>query len=311
MHPNHVCDGIFQCPYQDDELLCDLDPCSDVCRCQGYAFVCKGSFNTSLFPHIRLLNISHTYYQLSHLSNVKKLIFLKCSNCSISNFLNLPWLPNLLYLDLDNNLMSAVNVSHLFQLPNLLELTLSNNPLHAIFSIRDSDFKSKLLSLDFSNTHLDYFDSRNIQNLLNLRLLNLSNTKIHTISDHGLKCCPMIQKLDLKGSQLEIYPSTLIRNLKSLETLYSNDYKLCCKKVLPLHFNPQNCFAKQSPLDSCDDLLKSIPLRVSLWFFALLAVFGNVVSFISRVALTSKSLGSFAIFVTNLCLADFFMGAYT
>ncbi|XP_025099213.1 relaxin receptor 2-like [Pomacea canaliculata] len=47
LHPSHVCDGVFQCPQQDDERFCHLTCPVDSCTCQGHAFVCSTVFNVS------------------------------------------------------------------------------------------------------------------------------------------------------------------------------------------------------------------------------------------------------------------------
>ena len=52
MHPVHVCDGIAQCPHEDDEHACDLT-CPTSCNCQGHAFVCSSKFNTHYYSELR------------------------------------------------------------------------------------------------------------------------------------------------------------------------------------------------------------------------------------------------------------------
>ncbi|XP_070205907.1 G-protein coupled receptor GRL101-like [Littorina saxatilis] len=57
LHADNVCDGVPQCPEQDDELLCDLS-CPDQCHCQGLAFVCSTSFSASSYSALRYLDAS-------------------------------------------------------------------------------------------------------------------------------------------------------------------------------------------------------------------------------------------------------------
>ena len=130
------------------------------------------------------------------------------------------------------------------------------------------------------------------------------------MTNEGFSCCPSLEELDTRGSPLEEFPADLLRNLSSLRTLFSDNYKLCCSQLLPDDFNINNCFAKQSALDSCEDLLKLDFYRAALWIFAILALSGNAGSFVSRVILSGKRQGSFGIFVTNLCFADVLMGVY-
>ena len=50
--------------------------------------------------------------------------------------------------------------------------------------------------------------------------------------------------------------------------------------------------------------------RSVLWLFSIISVTGNAMSFVVRIYIDGKSLGSFGVLVTSLCLADFIMGLY-
>ncbi|KAL8591716.1 hypothetical protein ACOMHN_061808 [Nucella lapillus] len=86
----------------------------------------------------------------------------------------------------------------------------------------------------------------------------------------------------------------------------------CNNPMLPTGFDLTQCHAEQDLLASCEDLLRSDIYRIFLWIFASLSVIGNFGSFIGRMYLNKedKKLGSFSILVTNLTVADFFMGVY-
>ncbi|KAL8565916.1 hypothetical protein ACOMHN_000493 [Nucella lapillus] len=51
VHPSHLCDGVSHCLLKDDEMLCDL-PCPSQCHCQGLAFVCDRPFPANLSPDL-------------------------------------------------------------------------------------------------------------------------------------------------------------------------------------------------------------------------------------------------------------------
>ncbi|PVD27155.1 hypothetical protein C0Q70_12309 [Pomacea canaliculata] len=57
VHVDHMCDGRPQCPQHDDELFCELT-CPPWCVCQGWAFVCPTMFDTQKFPAMRYLDAS-------------------------------------------------------------------------------------------------------------------------------------------------------------------------------------------------------------------------------------------------------------
>ncbi|XP_025079705.1 LOW QUALITY PROTEIN: G-protein coupled receptor GRL101-like, partial [Pomacea canaliculata] len=96
-----------------------------------------------------------------------------------------------------------------------------------------------------------------------------------------------------------------------LETVYADNYKLCCPATLPRGFNVLNCHAPSDEVSSCDDLLRSNLYRVALAIFASLALLGNVGTLLYRF-IFHNSTGNvgYDVFVTNLCVADFLMGAY-
>lgn len=81
--------------------------------------------------------------------------------------------------------------------------------------------------------------------------------------------------------------------------------------MLPEGFDINKCQAEQDVMASFEDL-KSNDYRVFLWIFASLSIVGNAGSSVARLYLKNKGavLGSFNIFVTNLSVADFFMGVY-
>ena len=65
-----VCDGIKQCRYGDDELLCDVT-CPSNCQCNGVTFTCSASEGnqlniTTAIPHkARKLNLARTFLNIT------------------------------------------------------------------------------------------------------------------------------------------------------------------------------------------------------------------------------------------------------
>ena len=102
VHVDHVCDGIRQCPEQDDELLCDFE-CPHQCHCQGLAFVCSSSFTPFNYPSLRFLNGSFSNTTLAGLSTNIFLIHVILSHCDIQVVDMIPELPNLRIFDVSNN----------------------------------------------------------------------------------------------------------------------------------------------------------------------------------------------------------------
>ena len=169
-----------------------------------------------------------------------------------------------------------------------------------------------LQTINLSGTLLRVYNCSALAGYPNLKTLNISGSVLTTITDEGFQSTPLLGNLDVRDSPLKDFPSDLLRGLVSLKLVYSDNYKLCCEAMLPEDFDWNKCYAEEDLLASCKDLLKSKVYRVFLWLFASLSVVGNVGSFVARLYIGDKSagLGSFRIFVSNLSLADFFMGVY-
>ncbi|XP_070188795.1 G-protein coupled receptor GRL101-like [Littorina saxatilis] len=331
LHPHHMCDGIFHCPHFDDELLCKELTCPEACECQGLAFVCAANnFSVSAFPELRYLDVSGTAMSPGSLSNNLKLVRVSLSDTGLTVPPTLA-LPNLIHLDLSYNEIASVNLQAFGFLTNLRVLVLRGNPLFTFVSeaLLESDIQrlqNALLSyglvkstdslalreLDVSQTQIEVYNGSEFAVVPLLKHLNLSHTKLHTITDEGFKSTSKLELLDARASPVKIFPSDLLRVLADLHTVYADNFKLCCPAMLPEDFDIQNCYAAQDVLASCDALLRSNTYRVFLWIFAALSIAGNAGSFVTRLYLTKRAtgLGSFEVFVTNLCVADFLMGVY-
>ena len=312
LHADHVCDGVFQCPQSDDELLCETLACPDVCHCQGLAFVCTANFSASSYPALRYLDASGSGMAPSDLSANHFLVHLRLSDCRI-DVQPMLTLPNLKHLDLSRNELTHIDIVHFQSLKNLQNLVLSGNPLSAIINTVLSKRSTMVLeTINLSGTRLDVFNGSALACCQNIKTVNISGSELTTITDEGFQSTPLLENLDVRDSPLKDFPSDLLRGLVSLKVVHADNYKLCCEAMLPEDFDLNKCHAKQDLLASCKDLLRSNVYRVFLWLFASLSVVGNVGSFVARLYLSNKGagLGSFLIFVTNLAMADFFMGAY-
>ena len=312
LHADHMCDGLFQCPQYDDEFLCEKLPCPDVCHCQGLAFVCTANFSASSYPALRYLDASGSGMAPSDLAHNLLLIYLRLSDCRIKTQPTLE-LPNLRHLDLSENELTHIYIEYFDSMKNLRVLVLSGNPLSSITNtVLPGPGTLVLESINLSGIIVDVFNGSALAGCPNLKTFNISRSKLTTIDDEGFKSTPLLENLDVSGSPLKDFPSDLLKHLAYLKVVHADNYKLCCEAMLPEDFNLDNCHAKQDLVASCEDLLKSNVYRAFLWIFALLSIVGNVGSFVARLYLSNNGvgLGSFNIFVTNLSIADFFMGVY-
>ena len=310
LHHSQLCDGVFHCPQQDDELQCNA-ACPSHCLCYGTAFFCSQPFRAASFPDLRYLTADHSAMTPADVFHNHYLVYLSLSNCSLSSF-NLS-LPNLRSMDLSDNEVRELRADQFLGLPNLRRLSVAGNPLTTLFSPTPSPSSSfpSVLSLDLSRVEMRVLHVAVLGVFPSLHTLNLSQCRVERVADRGFQPLPQLRHLDLRGSEVKEFPRDLMQGLGELETVYSDNYKLCCPAVLPDGFYSSNCQAPSDEISSCDALLRSDLYRVFLSAFAFLALCGNLSSFVYRVFISkvASKLG-FDVFVTHLCVADLAMGLY-
>ncbi|KAL8595637.1 hypothetical protein ACOMHN_025673 [Nucella lapillus] len=310
LHSDHVCDGWSHCPMSDDELSCDII-CPVNCLCQGYTFQCPQPFSASLFPQLRYLDVTGSGMTLHDVSNNTMLVGIVFAHCSLI-LLHKTQLVNLKYLDLSYNKLYTVNLAVFLGLENLQTLSLSNNPLTSISVGPPSDRQySDLQALDLSFTTLAVLETRVFSVVPGLKKLNLTSTSIHTISLDGFQFTQHLTELFMDGSSVKTFQSDIFKDLSSLRYISTQNYKLCCSEILPYNFDQSNCIAARDEISSCEDLLQSWTYRGFLGLIACLSLMGNAACCCARFFASSLASSSgFSVFVTNLTVADFFMGVY-
>ena len=310
VHADHVCDGVFQCPEHDDELTCGMT-CPGSCQCHGHAFVCTGRFPAENFPELRYLTANGTGLKLQDVSSNRLLIHLNLKNCDIADFDNV-YLPNLRSLDLSSNSLTTIKSVQLDHLENLQFLSVASNPLEFLSSPYENITFPSILYLDISGINMLEISGTLLRPFQNVHYLNLSGNRIHKVFPKGFSQLYQLKVLDATDSPMTDFPRDVFRDLEDIETITVDNYKLCCPAILPERFNPENCHAPADEISSCDALLKADVFRVFLAFYAILALVGNLASFVYRVYRKQgarKQLG-FDVFVTHLCVSDFLMGVY-
>ena len=131
------------------------------------------------------------------------------------------------------------------------------------------------------------------------------------MTEEGFKPLPALTDIDLRGCPVTHFSGDLFYGLYKLHIIRADNYKLCCPRTLPLGFEKDFCFAPENEVSSCEDLLRSDTYRFFLWFVSLLAVVGNVGSFVFRLLFLKNSVKTgFHVFVTQMNVADVFMGVF-
>ena len=95
-----------------------------------------------------------------------------------------------------------------------------------------------------------------------------------------------------------------------------DSFILCCyaKKTIP---NLKKCESQSNSFSSCEDMLKSIVIRVGIWIQGLFASFGNFAVILWWTVLSRRNSSNVSrksnvqsLLLRNLALADFLMGIY-
>ncbi|XP_076466670.1 uncharacterized protein LOC143297941 [Babylonia areolata] len=166
VHPDFICDGIYHCPYKDDERYCNL-PCPADCVCEGYAYFCTNLSEPQSLLQARYLDLSGSVnVSLHHLKFMTRLQFLNLSYCGLDTAY-LRNLSQLNTLDLSFNNLTGFSSLLFERLTSLKTLNLSGNPFVRIL---DSSFPLFVKS----------------SGLVNLLQLIMTDTGLESLEDKAL-----------------------------------------------------------------------------------------------------------------------------
>lgn len=292
LHPDYFCDGLYHCPYKDDEKYCD-DLCPSNCKCEGLAFKCSKIEEREKFVDVKYLDLSWSLLP-EHWSNHSKLPLLQhlnLSHCGLS-FISFPDLPLLSVLDLSFNNLSSIRNIRLLPLYHLRNLILSNNP---ILPKIDQAFTRFLVS---SRMHL-------------LSNLQLANTSITSIEANVFRPLKRLKCLNLRENKIEDFGENSLKGFENLQILETDDRRLCCLFEVSHSKALFQCQVTKGVIRKCDYLLETNFLRFSLWVLSLVTIASNVVALLYRIWMqVGKGFLTFQVLVCNLCMADMLMGVY-
>jgi hypothetical protein len=130
VHNDYLCDGVFHCPYKDDERYCD--PCPLPCECKGHALTCQSMPEPSGTWRARYLDVSGVELagdeRADRLHHLPFLHHLNVSRCSLSA-LRLHTLHNLGKLDVSHNALASLASLQMSRSSLLERLDESGNPM--------------------------------------------------------------------------------------------------------------------------------------------------------------------------------------
>ncbi|XP_038047561.1 uncharacterized protein LOC119721553 [Patiria miniata] len=277
-----VCDGKADCGSGDDEIDCVNKRCPNGCKC---------NYDVDDF-HVRC----QQGWSQSTLANTAK---------------------RTQALELTHGEIHTLELGGFKGLHYLEALYLTDNHIQWI---QQGAFAGlNITYLDISNNNITMIDSPIFYELEQLETLMMVNVPIMSISASAFLGLSNLETLviitKLRGDMFIEVEKGAFQELKSLQTVYVDDYRLCCDLAELEHFSvEEDCRTTelQPPLNLCGSLLQNHVLRVALWVLGLSALFGNVVVIIWRIKGAGGRGGkkTHSFMVLNLAISDFMMGVY-
>ena len=159
------------------------------------------------------------------------------------------------------------------QFINLRYLVISWNPFTHFLPTKET--QDNLLFLGLQGLIIEKFDPLLLNSFQKITMVDISYGSIKEIG--SFSGCKNLQMIDMKGNEIERFPSEIYKGLEGLKKVISSSFKLCCGQLLPSNMLPHNCIAPQDEVSSCDNLLRSDAYRVFLWCFAFITISGKSV----------------------------------
>ncbi len=183
VHQGNICDQVVDCPYADDEELCDVarKQCPGICTCLAYAIWCEhsvlfagpGSTDFSTYLAIFLLNCTVQSISQTFTSGIT-LSIISCGLTKICDTTKM--IKQIVYINLSSNNATLLESNCFHSTQFAKEILLQNNELS---TIHPSAFCGlhELLHLDLSGNDLIQIQSQLSFTLTKLKWLNLNNSK--------------------------------------------------------------------------------------------------------------------------------------
>ncbi len=295
VHRTEVCDGIPHCPLGDDEVLCGMLPCPVQCSCLSLAMTCHNQ-DLETIPlvshHMKMLSFVSNKLKLNHsaFDKIPSLEFMNISYNFLSDFCGSP-----LLLDKPLQVLSA-----------LMTIDLSNNQI-AVLTSGCFMGPNNLQSLYLQHNNLVELSLSPFMSLRSLQILNISNNKLTKLDEDDFTDLDNLSTLDIHDNYIKDIQISTGRGLMSLQTLYSDDFRICC--LIP---HRVKCQAPVSLFSSCTSLLKDNMLKLWIWTMGLTSLFLNGLVLYHKVTSrrTHHGFNTHSFLIANLSCADILCGVF-
>ncbi len=280
----HICDGIIQCPYGDDEQSCAKYDCQGLFHCTQTVSICLhlssvcDEFEDCLSGEDELLCSIPEYCPLE----CECLMFaVKCGNISlhsVHSFFN----PIIVFYEFTNVLFLESKENRedisIGILNGTLVLVWSASNMKGIFKMITFD-TGTLQLLDFSFNNLVSVKSDYFCGAFGMRVLLLAHNRLQAIDNNGFACLYFLEKLDLSHNNLIELSQKMFINIKlyilnitanyfdhidphvdrdlTADIVATQDYRICC--LINAH---SQCLAEPQWPESCSVMLNNIFSKV-------------------------------------------------
>ena len=255
LHLANTCDGHTDCPFCDDEAMCELKSvvCPSFCVCLLYAIECKTfSIETVEGVHnFRYLSVLFSNFELT--GNLR--IIMKFKYAVV---LKLP----------KNQISEICNVFNKLDIFMCIILNLSFNLLKAT----ENKCFSKtccLQSLAINNNKIEYLKQYSFHSLVHLKFLNLTSNPI-IFMKRFLIHTTKLKLLSIMNVSLENIKPDLFDDLK-IDIILTRNYHLCCTVQ-----TGAVCMAFQPWYISCSDMLPSSTMKSFYVSISILIIVLNI-----------------------------------
>ncbi|XP_053380018.1 G-protein coupled receptor GRL101-like [Mercenaria mercenaria] len=303
-----LCDGIAQCPGGQDEENCG-------CTEEDYEILIlydadyfEDRFNINKFAD-QFYKDTATIRILSYTTTTKRVLCPNAYKCAWSkNCIPLyQSLPNTLTLDLSYNDIRILSANVFADLIHLRILNLKGN--YKLNNIEAGAFNGigLIRELQLADAKLKTVAAYSFAGL-KLDVIDLSNNSIEEIEAFAFSDMS-VDTIYFNGNEILNFNKDIFTGVASLRRLKTPAFKFCC--IRPNYLNEDQCFPSKDEFSSCEDLMRLSALQTMLWLIGMAALIGNALSIMYRLVYDRKRLKiGYGIFVTNLAVADFFMGVY-
>ena len=216
-------------------------------------------------------------------------------------------LSNLERLYLSSNGLRHLEADVFKGLTRLTVLRLHDNYLTELHPSLFADL-TRVYFISLNDNMIRKLPSQLFKSGVSLQILKLANNHLTTLESDLFQTCKVLENLDLRGNDLKWIDKNAFRGIHNTTKALVDDYGTCC------FVTSAECYAvNPKPVYlTCERLLSSEVLKISMWVLGFGALFGNILIIMHWFSRWRRNIIKYNHFLlmTNLSLSDLLMGIY-